>query len=218
MADGKGWLGASGYLWQCFILEIPVNTDVRWHWGLLHVHYVVGSHLHAARVPRLSPSSRQKAACMPWSQAGFLSCLLLGASWSVPYTHGPRGIRWPEHLQYGPIFPSTRVPSRRAASSPGGEGAGLIEELQVWGQAGSGRVRLSLLYRVAQGLVGTAAGPSTPSQHPTTIGAPCKVPSWPRALFSSGDTGKNSRSPAQRFPLPPGTTTASQPVVTGKQY
>lgn len=132
---GRGGWRQVGALWQCFILEIPSNTNVRWHWGLLHVRYVVGSHLHAAHLvlvvlPRLPSCSGERAAPMPWGQAGFLSCLLLGASWGVPCTRGPRGTRWPEHLQYGPIFPSAHVPSPRAGSSHGGEGAGLTEELQ----------------------------------------------------------------------------------------
>lgn len=75
---------------QCLILEIP--SEHRCQVALVSPACPVGGGLPSpcSQSLVLSPC-RQTATPMPWDQAGFLFCLLPGATWGIPHTLGPRG-------------------------------------------------------------------------------------------------------------------------------
>lgn len=205
---GRGGWGQVGACRQRFILKIPSEHRCC---VALDVWYLVVSHPHAACIPGLSPCSGQKAAPMPWDQAEFFLCLLGTAgrfpAHVVPGTPTGLGI-----CSMAPFFLAhyTVTHDRCSTSSRSGEGAGLTGG---WRRCRAGPAMWG--DQTQFGMEGgTGAGGQSPAVapwHPAGTGAPCKALSWQAALFSSGDTGTKSCSPSQRLPLPPGTTTASQP-------
>lgn len=110
----------------------------------------------------LSPCPGQRAALVPWGQAGFLLCLLPSASWGVFHTRGPRGTRWPEHLQHGPIFPAACAPLPGARAALGF----LPQRGRSWADGGGagGAAGLGAPVQRGQAQLGTEGGPGA-SRH-----------------------------------------------------
>lgn len=211
--EASGWLGASGCLVAVFPLGNPIRTPMSCGTG---VSWMSGTSWSPIPMQHVSLVCLRALGKRQPHDLGPGGVLLVPPSWcqlgGSLHTWSPgHPLAWaPAARPHFSWHTCTITCGRRSTSSRSRQGAGL-----TGGWRGCRAGDCCAGHQAQFGMEGgTGAGGQSPALapwHPIATGAPCKALSWQAALFSSGDTDTKSCSPSQRLPLPPGTTTASQP-------